>query len=458
VVSENGRPVGIEAHKALAAELGESSYKNLLVLVEHNDPFVADQPRKQRDAEWFAELWEKHGSTGHLRRLHYRLVSGDPVARPDGDEYLNNEQCWRILVKAAGFARHLGLVDPLAVEDQRNPDPAIYVEPRWSEPVPEVEIDEIDGLDWRVPQLWLPLAPALTVPDASVAGYDYQPADQPLLLEVWVEKTTADDLLEPLCQRLGANLVSGPGYQSITNTVRLLERCKEHGKPGHVVYIADFDPAGSTMPPAVARQLEYYRERDFPEVEVSLDRVALTADQVVEHKLPRKPIKESDRRRAKFEDRYGEGAVELDALEAIVPGELARIVRQAIVAKQDPVLRSRLVQADAAARYSAREEWAEATAHIRGQIADIKREIGEIIEPYREPIAEIASELNGKLAPYQERIDDLEGALDEARDEFDPELPGRPEPAVPPIGDSVLFDSRRDWAAQLERYRRETGR
>ena len=53
----------------------------------------------------------------------------------------------------------------------------------------------------------------------------------------------------------------------------------------------------------------------------------LTADQVARYGLPRIPIKDSDARKGHFEARYGEGATELDALEAIHSGELARIVR-----------------------------------------------------------------------------------------------------------------------------------
>jgi hypothetical protein len=45
--------------------------------------------------------------------------------------------------------------------------------------------------------------------------------------------------------------------------------------------------------------------------------LALTLAQVQQYRLPRIPIKESDRRKPGFEDTYGEGAVELDALEAL---------------------------------------------------------------------------------------------------------------------------------------------
>jgi hypothetical protein len=52
-----------------------------------------------------------------------------------------------------------------------------------------------------------------------------------------------------------------------------------------------------------------------PNADIKLIPLALTRDQVITYQLPRIPIKESDGRRAGFEERYGAGAVELDALE-----------------------------------------------------------------------------------------------------------------------------------------------
>ena len=56
----------------------------------------------------------------------------------------------------------------------------------------------------------------------------------------------------------------------------------------------------------------------------------LTKQQCVDYQLPRTPIKESDRRKSGFEERHGEGATELDALEALHPGEMGDILQQAI--------------------------------------------------------------------------------------------------------------------------------
>src|SRR5207245_5643701 len=94
--------------------------------------------------------------------------------------------------------------------------------------------------------------------------------------------------------------------------------------------ISDFDPAGQSMPVAVSRKLEYFVRRSGLELDVRVFPVVLTLDQVQYYRLPRTPIKETERRRLGFELRHGEGAVELDALEALYPGELTSVLSQYI--------------------------------------------------------------------------------------------------------------------------------
>jgi hypothetical protein len=89
------------------------------------------------------------------------------------------------------------------------------------------------------------------------------------------------------------------------------------------------------MPVAVARQMEFWRQDDAPGADIKLTPLALTRDQVITYQLPRLPIKESDVRQAGFEERYGAGAVEWEALEALYPGVLADLVRDAIAPYRD---------------------------------------------------------------------------------------------------------------------------
>ncbi len=129
---------------------------------------------------------------------------------------------------------------------------------------------------------------------------------------------------------LGINLVVGSGYESVTATIALLRRARTHGRAACVLYVSDFDPAGDGMPKAVARQCQFWAQRLRISQRVSVQQVALTRAQVAEYDLPSVPIKDSDKRAGNFKDRHEvDGAVELDALEALHPRELARIVRAA---------------------------------------------------------------------------------------------------------------------------------
>ena len=59
---------------------------DLLALAPANDPFCLHRPARQRNAEWFAELFERFGfgQGVHVRRIHYRIISQDePVLRPE---------------------------------------------------------------------------------------------------------------------------------------------------------------------------------------------------------------------------------------------------------------------------------------------------------------------------------------------------------------------------------------
>jgi hypothetical protein len=80
----------------------------------------------------------------------------------------------------------------------------------------------------------------------------------------------------------------------------------------------------------LARKLEFLIRTRAPDLDVQVRLIALTLEQVRRYRLPRIPIKDTDRSAPEFERRYGEGATELDALEALRPGELRKIVKKEI--------------------------------------------------------------------------------------------------------------------------------
>jgi hypothetical protein len=246
----------------------------------------------------------------HIRRVHYWMVARANML------YENTEEDWDYLLGASAKARYLGLIPMESIIDRRNPEPIVHSE-YWGDEDPENELTKIDA--------------------AKVAGiiagqfYCYNPSNaQAYHLEVWEEKSTMLDVTDPVCETFGANHQAGLGELSITAVYKLMRRVVSAKKPVRVFYISDFDPAGEGMPISVARRIEWFIRRHYTKLDIKLMPLVLTKEQCVQHKLPRTPIKKSDKRKAGFEQRHGEGATELDALEALHPGELPRILEKAL--------------------------------------------------------------------------------------------------------------------------------
>lgn len=442
--------------KALAKTTGQR-IPDLLALACQNDPFYV-MPAQGKQGEWFAALWEQFNLPAgvHLRRIHYRLISQpEPVPMVDGRPYQNTELCWQYLGAASKAARCLHLVDPTAFEDKRNPDARIVRYYEDSDLEPGAFINELEP--WTLPEIRADLADDLdwSIPSAGVSGYGYRDNDKPFHLELISEKSTMDDVVIPLCERLGINYAPATGFQSITGVIALLNRLRQANKPGVVFYISDFDPAGSFMPPSVARQIEFWRPVYAPDLDILVTPIVLTKEQVIEHGLPPIPIKETDRRQNNFLARYGvEGATELDALEAIHPGELARIIRRAVAPYHDTQLSRRLADAEEDAEEAAREAWSQAEETYAFPLWELKGKTREVVSSYRDRLESLRQAMNADLEPIKEELDALRQAIKTDMDEFDPDLPPRPASGLTlPDEFDGLFDSRRDYLEQLRHYK-----
>jgi hypothetical protein len=453
---------GYETIKQMAAAR-RRSIPELLALSRNNDPFFAGSPAQRAKAEWFVATLAELGLTTrfHLRRVHYKLVSQHDPKRHDGKPYENTEACWAYLGDGSKVARYLGLVPPDAFDDRRNPPPLIFGAD--GEPLDDPSWDlDLSKLRWQLPAITADLAGqcAFYLPDVSVSGYEYSPVCQPYHLELWIEKSTMDDVLLPICRQLGINLVRGVGFQSITSAVNLLQRV-EHvrrvahdGKPARVFYLSDFDPAGDEMAAAVARQLEFWLPRYAAGADLKLTPLVLTKEQAAEYDLPRTPIKDSDKRKASFETLHGQGAVEVDALEALHPGELAQIVRRAVQPYRDPSLEERMAEARGEAEDAARQAWEDATAAQREELAAIEEEVRAIASEYQGRLDEMGAELKARLAPLAERLESVQRAVPDATDTLRIELPVCPEPVTETADESEwLFNSARDYLNQLAFYK-----
>jgi len=413
-----------EGLKALAKQRG-IPVTDLLVLARANDPFYCGTAAQRRAAEWFAELFAagRFGNGVLLRRIHYFAVSVE-ARTPSGMPYVNTVECADALGEASKAARYLGLVDVDAFDDRRNPPAEVYEVLRMpassevSDFFLEVHADLGD----------MPSLPRLDVTASAVV--------HPYALELWCEKSTMNDVLRPLCKRLEATLVTGLGELSITACKRLVERVRRDRRPARILYVSDFDPAGRSMPVAVARKVEFYAQG--LDLDIALLPVVLTADQVERYQLPRVPIKETELRRERFERVYGTGATELDALEALHPGVLRQILLAAAAPYRDEEAHGRVLRKWLELRAKAAEATIQVHDRYAPQIAQAKAEwaaIGQAVKQWQDAHRPTWAAIGGALTNVE--IDTSVFPVPYALGDVEP----------------PMFSTLRDYEAQLAAYR-----
>jgi hypothetical protein len=351
------------------------------------------------------------------------------------------------------------MIDPEYFRDHRNPDPQIYCkyEERDADPGWDVEVDAASI--GTLPSIPTSLGTInLQIPGVTVSGYEYSQLDQPFHIELWIEKSTMNDVLEPICEQYHVNLVATVGFQTITGAVLVLQRLAQipDGKPTRIFYVSDFDPAGDAMPFAVARTLEYYLEEIAPDADVKLEPLALTREQVEGYRLPRAIIKQTDKRRDRFQKRHGKGCVELDALEALHPGELQKIVAAALAPYRDEELPERLAQDKENAQRVADEAWANATQAQREELADIQAGAQLVVDQYQPLLTSLNVHVQAELSPFQERLNAVVQAIQTQSEELRIDLPVRSEEHAYGLDETDwLFDSSRSYLDQLEVYKKK---
>jgi len=435
-LDDEGEAMDYQTIKKLKKERG-CSYEDLIVLSAQNDPFYVGMGRQVRLAEWFADLWNKLGYAGtggaaHIRRIHYRAISQNiKVLKPDGSPYENTENDWHALADASKYARYLGLVDYYLIEDKKNPE--AIINHKLLENSPSVWVDESSSLYLSFPEF--PPAPSYTL-------YDYE-ADQKYQVELWCEKSTMNDIITPLCQKYGVNYVYGTGELSLTAVYQLLKRMEATKKPCRILYVSDFDPAGMSMPVAVSRKLEFLLSKHDMAFDVRLFPVVLTFDQCGHYQLPRTPIKPTEGRATDWQNRFGDGATELDALQAIHPGELGKILEKAIRHYWDRTLDKR-------------------TKEVADKILDYLGKIQEeVTGPHKDELQKLQDEYDTVKAEFKDRISALSEDVENLYQVIESELTAKkpqldPVPMAVEVKDDIaepLFDSRRSYDEQLQVYK-----
>lgn len=145
--------------------------------------------------------------------------------------------------------------------------------------------------------------------DTAMASYRRDVwATQPGYLEVWLEKDALSGIFEDVLQPYGVTLNVGRGYDGWDSIHNAADRFRAYDESTAILYFGDFDPSGEDMVRSLRERLGHFG--CHPE----LLKCALTAGDVERYQLPPDLTKASDTRSAAFVAKYGDVAVELDAL------------------------------------------------------------------------------------------------------------------------------------------------
>jgi hypothetical protein len=138
-------------------------------------------------------------------------------------------------------------------------------------------------------------------------------------VEIWLEKDALSGVVSEVTGPLDVPLMVTRGYPSITFLHGAAQTISRRGNPSFLYYFGDHDPSGVD----ITRSVEDGIRKFAPGAHVTVERIAVTEEQIASMKLPSRPTKMAD---ARAKDWVG-GSVELDA---IPPQALRGLVRDCI--------------------------------------------------------------------------------------------------------------------------------
>lgn len=238
-----------------------------------------------------------------LRQVYYRLVAAMAIENTRS----NYSSLSSILVKA----RERGEVDYKRIEDRVRST----IEDQYMLQSPE------DLYEMMIYSM-----------DHAAKKYRRDPwPKQDSHVEVWLEKDALSTVISRIAtDKYGVTVAVNRGYGSFSFIKEGAERLAMFDdKSIHILYFGDFDPSGEDMVRDLQKRIMLY---GAPTAKVH--KIALTPAQIEAWELPSAPVKNSDKRAAKFIEANGDkSAVELDALD---PVDLQAIVKASIEEYIDP--------------------------------------------------------------------------------------------------------------------------
>lgn len=150
-------------------------------------------------------------------------------------------------------------------------------------------------------------------------------------LEVWIEKDALSSIFTKVARPYCISVIVCRGFSSVSFLNEFKTRLKWYrDKKPVMLYFGDFDPSGVEM----LNSMKITLEEEMNVTNVIFKRVALLKNDILKYKLPHNPdaIKKTDTRTKKHVKKYGELAVELDALR---PDILEKKIKNAIEKELD---------------------------------------------------------------------------------------------------------------------------
>lgn len=337
----------------------------LRVLAIGKDPFHQDTPMGHALGRWLMVRLDLHAPLRliHLRGVHYLLVSVQAV-KPDGQPYQNTkDDYWWLNDRVAKAARWLRYISFDRIVDERNEEAVISRAPRITAAISSATIST--GYNGVV--LPEPLSISRPEPHPRLSGFQLE---QKYCSAAFGEKSSLSEVLVPFGQRHGADLFIAAGELSESRAYEMARDAVRDGRKLICFTFSDFDPSGMQMPVSIAVKLMAQQALQFPEFDFAVVPVALTIDDVIRLRLPTAMVEKRDKRQPKWQATFGRrlveagllkeedllideddskpkklAQVEIDALVAINPTELARMAEAAIAPYLDPTLARRAQEA-----------------------------------------------------------------------------------------------------------------
>jgi hypothetical protein len=240
----------------------------------------------------------RQGYVLSVRQLYYQLVARDHVP--------NTVQSYKRVADIVNNARMAGLLPWDAIEDRTR--------------------EFVERTRWTCPR---------QIIEASHDSYHMDMWDnQPNRVFVVVEKEALVGVLDPVCRKFDVPLLAARGYpsSSVLREFALLKimPALQAGQDVTILHLGDHDPSGMDMTRDLDEKLNLFSESRVFDAILTIDRIALTMDQIDDQQPPPNPAKSTDSRYAEYSDIYGEQSWELDALspqflDNLVSGEIENL-------------------------------------------------------------------------------------------------------------------------------------